>query len=90
MRPASVMTIETTKASRGRSTKISRNHGSAPALAGSRRFRHDLSGPHFLDAVDDHLVAFASPEAMAISVLTASPVVTRRISTLCSLSTTST
>src|SRR5580700_557766 len=54
--PASVMTIETTNASRGRSMKISEIISSARSLQSC--FLHDLARPHFLNAVDDHVFAF--------------------------------
>src|SRR5437867_2886695 len=58
-RPASVMTIETTNASRGRSMKTLEIMTSA---VGRRRGQYgllnDLSRPYLLDAVHDHLVAF--------------------------------
>src|SRR5437773_12568856 len=56
MIPARVMTIETTKASRGRSTKMSEIISAASG--GQGRFLHDLAGPHLLDAIDDHVLAF--------------------------------
>ena len=59
IRPASVMTIETTKASRGRSMKMPEIMAQPPP--GRRSVAvclHDLAGPHLLDAVDDHLLAF--------------------------------
>src|SRR2546429_8215716 len=49
MMPASVMTMATTKASRGRSMKMPEN------ISGSGQDvrRHDLSRAHLLDAFDD-------------------------------------
>src|SRR5277367_2720807 len=60
-RPARVMTIETTKARRGRSMKMPdiMAPGLAADLGRQHGLLHDLSRPHLLDAVDDHLVAFA-------------------------------
>src|SRR5690348_3092539 len=54
--PASVMTMEMTKASRGRSTKRAEITGSSPF--GDDRALHRLAGPHLLDAVDDDRLAF--------------------------------
>src|SRR6476661_4830384 len=53
--PASVMTIETTKASRGRSIKMSE----IMSASGRRQlgFLDHLARTHLLDAVDDHVVA---------------------------------
>src|SRR6516162_1497474 len=58
--PASVMTIETTNASRGRSMKMSEIMGSSSASRRGlhHRFLHQLAGPHLLNAVDDHVLAF--------------------------------
>src|SRR4051812_39106832 len=55
--PANVMTIETTKASRGRSMKMSE----IMSASGRRQlgFLHHLAGPDFLDAVDDDVLALA-------------------------------
>src|SRR6266851_4948235 len=58
--PARVMTIEMTKASRGRSTKMAEITGS-PSLGNHRRALHHLARPHFLHAVDDDLLAFLEP-----------------------------
>src|SRR6059058_2514794 len=59
-RPASVITIEITKAKRGRSMKMLEIISwPLAALGGQGRLLHDLTRPHLLDAVDDHLVAFA-------------------------------
>ena len=55
MMPASVMTMETTKASRGRSMKMPENI--RLSFRGTTRRRHDLSGTHLLDALDDDLLA---------------------------------
>src|SRR5207248_1344759 len=55
--PASVMTIETTNASRGRSMKMSEIISAARRR--QRGFLHDLAGPYLLDAVDDDLLALA-------------------------------
>ena len=59
MRPASVMTIEMTKASRGRSMKTSEINVSARRCRRSRVACDDLAGPHLVDAVDDDLLALA-------------------------------
>src|SRR5215472_7622783 len=55
--PARVMTIETTKASRGRSMKMSEIISAAGDP--QYRFLHDLTRSHFLDAVDDDPLACA-------------------------------
>ena len=65
IRPASVITIETTKARRGRSMKTFEiilaqlSRCGLCGSAGGRRFarRHRHAGPHLLDALDDHPLA---------------------------------
>src|SRR5476651_192639 len=61
-RPARVMTIEMTNASRGLSMKILEimTRSSAAAGRGKHRLLHDLARSHLLDAVDDHLVALGN------------------------------
>src|SRR5712692_160647 len=59
--PARVMTIEMTKASRGRSTKMAEITGSPSLGRACRRGLHHLARPHFLHAVDDDLLAFLEP-----------------------------
>src|SRR6266550_3577401 len=54
MMPASVMTIATTKASRGRSMKIPENIRLGP---GQDVCRYDLAGTHLLNPLDDHQLA---------------------------------
>src|SRR5262249_37469421 len=49
MMPASVMTMATTKASRGRSMKMPENISGSRHDVGS----HDLTGTHLLDSLDD-------------------------------------
>src|SRR5882672_2598770 len=60
-RPARVMTIETTNARRGRSMKTPDIMAAGLAADPGRhdRLLHDLARPHLLDAVDDHVLAFA-------------------------------
>src|SRR5882757_1498807 len=55
------MTIETTKASRGRSMKTPDIMAARLAANPGRQHRllHDLARPHLLDAVDDHVFALA-------------------------------
>src|SRR5882724_11272807 len=62
-RPARVMTIETTNASRGRSMKMPDIMAAGLTADPGRQHRllHDLARPHFLDAVDDHVFALAHP-----------------------------
>src|SRR5882757_9322965 len=55
MRPASVMTMATTNASRGRSMKMLENIRSG---SGYDRRRHDLAGTHLLDPLDDDQFPF--------------------------------
>src|SRR5689334_713255 len=56
--PARVMTMETTNASRGRSTKVAEITGSSPLGGTHRRGLHRLARPHLLHAVDDDVLAF--------------------------------
>src|SRR5262249_38108244 len=57
MMPASVMTMATTKASRGRSMKMPEN------MSGSRHDGggNDLTGTHFLDSLDDDQLSLFEP-----------------------------
>src|SRR6516165_9216318 len=57
MMPASVMTIATTKASRGRSIKMPENI----SVPRHHHRRHDLAGPHLLYALDDDQFSFLEP-----------------------------
>src|SRR5271154_3728573 len=57
MMPASVMTMEMTKARRGRSTKMAEILASTSRAGSHHRALHRLPGPHLLHAVDDHLLA---------------------------------
>src|ERR1700731_2398683 len=56
MSPARVMTMEMTKASRGRSTKMAEITGSS-SLGDYRRALHHLARPHLLHAIDDDRLA---------------------------------
>src|SRR5579871_4674362 len=58
MSPASVMTMEMTKARRGRSMKIAEITGLVPAARRQHRDLHRLVGANLLDAVDDDAVTF--------------------------------
>src|SRR5580693_6150280 len=60
-RPARVMTIETTKASRGRSMKTPDIMAARLTADPGRQHRllHDLARSHLLDAVHDHVFAIA-------------------------------
>src|ERR1700720_184690 len=60
-RPARVMMIETTNASRGRSMKMPdiMAAGLTADSGWQHRLLHDLARPHFLDTVDDHVFALA-------------------------------
>src|SRR5882757_2162059 len=62
MRPASVMTMATTNASRGRSMKMLENIRSG---SGYDRRRHDLAGTHLLDPLDDDQFPFLQAEGDA-------------------------
>src|SRR5438046_1029793 len=61
MRPASVMTIEMTKASRGRSTQTSAITALRPLVARQHRDRDSLPHPRLLHPVDDDLLALLQP-----------------------------
>src|SRR5438034_5241712 len=61
MRPASVMTIEMTKASRGRSMKTSEITALGPLAGRQHRDRDGLSDARLLDPIDDDLLALLQP-----------------------------